>query len=364
MTSKEISYGILKAVAILAASSIALLFLYKIATVIIYCIIAIVISLVLNPLVLVLMQKLKFKNTLAVITSILVGFLLISGFISLFVPLLLAQGKNLSLIDVATLESNYHLLLENITLFLDSYNINSKQLLESYKLSSFTTFEFIPNFINNFFNTLGNFSVGFASVLFITFFILKERYSIYSKFEKLLPEDKKEKIINSVNEINRLLTRYFLGLLLQLAIILILYLVVFLIFDVENALIIALLCAIFNIVPYVGPLIATIVACLLVMKSGIGAGADFSNETLTTTFYVLIGMTVIQIIDNNISAPLIFSKSTNSHPLEIFLVILIAGILFGITGMIIAVPFYTSLKVIGKEFFPDNKIIKAFTKNL
>ena len=84
MTSKEISYGILKAVAILAASSIALLFLYKIATVIIYCIIAIVISLVLNPLVLVLMQKLKFKNTLAVITSILVGFLLISGFISLF----------------------------------------------------------------------------------------------------------------------------------------------------------------------------------------------------------------------------------------------------------------------------------------
>jgi predicted PurR-regulated permease PerM len=100
------------------------------------------------------------------------------------------------------------------------------------------------------------------------------------------------------------------------------------------------------------------------MTSGIGAGADFSNETLPNTFYVLIGMTVIQIIDNNISSPLIFSKSTNSHPLEIFLVILIAGILFGITGMIIAVPFYTSLKVIGKEFFPDNKIIKAFTKNL
>lgn len=364
MTSKEISYGIVKAVGILVATSIAIFFLYKISTVIIYCILAIVISLLLNPLVLFLRRKLKFNNTLAVITSLLVALLLISGFILLFVPLLLDQGKNLSLVDITALEKNYHVLLQNITLFLDTYNIDSKQVLESSKLSSFSTFEFIPNFINSFLNTLGNFSVGFASVLFITFFILKERDVIYIKFEKLLPADQKDKIVNSVKKINHMLSRYFLGLVLQLVIIMILYLIVFLIFGIDNALIIALLCAVFNIVPYVGPLIATVVACLLVMTSGIGAGADFANETLPTTLFVFIGMSLVQVIDNNISSPLIFSKSTNSHPLEIFLVILMAGILFGITGMIIAVPFYTSLKVMGKEFFPENTIIKAFTKNL
>lgn len=364
MTSKEISYGIVKAVGILVATSITIFFLYKISTVIIYCILAIVISLLLNPLVLFLRRKLKFNNTLAVITSLLVALLLISGFILLFVPLLLDQGKNLSLVDITALEKNYHVLLQNITLFLDTYNIDSKQVLESSKLSTFSTFEFIPNFINSFLNTLGNFSVGFASVLFITFFILKERDVIYIKFEKLLPADQKDKIVNSVKKINHMLSRYFLGLVLQLVIIMILYLIVFLIFGIDNALIIALLCAVFNIVPYVGPLIATVVACLLVMTSGIGAGADFANETLPTTLFVFIGMSLVQVIDNNISSPLIFSKSTNSHPLEIFLVILMAGILFGITGMIIAVPFYTSLKVIGKEFFPENTIIKAFTKNL
>lgn len=364
MTSKEISYGIVKAVGILVATSIAIFFLYKISTVIIYCILAIVISLLLNPLVLFLRRKLKFNNTLAVITSLLVALLLISGFILLFVPLLLDQGKNLSLVDITALEKNYHVLLQNITLFLDTYNIDSKQVLESSKLSSFSTFEFIPNFINSFLNTLGNFSVGFASVLFITFFILKERDVIYIKFEKLLPADQKDKIVNSVKKINHMLSRYFLGLVLQLVIIMILYLIVFLIFGIDNALIIALLCAVFNIVPYVGPLIATVVACLLVMTSGIGAGADFANETLPTTLFVFIGMSLVQVIDNNISSPLIFSKSTNSHPLEIFLVILIAGLIFGISGMIIAVPFYTSLKVIGKEFLPENKIIRAFTKNL
>jgi predicted PurR-regulated permease PerM len=363
MTSKTLALGIVKAVGILLASSLLLFFFYQIATIIIYCIIAIVISLILHPLVNFLKGRFKFINTFAVITSLFITFLIISGFVLLFVPLLLAQGENLSLLDVSSLEQNYHIMIHNITVFLDSYNINSKQLIQSSKLTSFSTFEFIPNFINSIFNTIGNFSMGFASVLFITFFILKESDMFYANFKTLLPENQKEKVINSIYEINRLLSRYFIGLLLQLSIIMILYLVVFLIFGVENSIIIALLCAIFNIVPYVGPLIASVVAGLLIMTSGIGSGADFTTETLPTAIYVLIGMSVVQVIDNNFSSPLIFSKSTNSHPLEIFLVILIAGVLFGITGMIIAVPFYTSLKVIGKEFFPENKFIKALTKN-
>ncbi|MCW1148782.1 AI-2E family transporter [Flavobacterium lacisediminis] len=364
MTSKELSLGIVRAVAILVSVCLILFFLYQIATVILYCIIAIVISLLLNPLVNFLKTKFKFKNTIAVVTSLLITFLVISGFILLFVPLLLAQGENLSLLDISSLERNYHLLLENITVFLDSYNINTKQLIESSKLSSFTTFEFIPNFLNSLLSTLGNFSMGFASVLFITFFLLKEKDVLYLKFERLLPESQKEKVLNSIQDINHLLSRYFLGLLLQLTIIMLLYLIIFIIFGVHNAIIIALLCAIFNIVPYVGPLIASIVAGVLIMTSSIGTGADFATETLPTTIYVLIGMSLVQVIDNNFSSPYIFSKSTNSHPLEIFLVILIAGILFGITGMIIAVPFYTSLKVIGKEFLPENRFIKALTKNL
>jgi len=364
MTSKDLSFGIVRAVAILVAICLVLFFLYQIATVIVYCIIAVVISLLLNPLVTFLKTKFKFRNIFAVITSLLLTFLVISGFVLLFVPLLLAQGENLSLLDISSLEKNYHLLLENITVFLDAYNINTKQLIQSSKLSSFATFEFIPDFLNSLLSTLGNFSMGFASVLFITFFLLKEKDVLYLKFKRLLPESQKEKVLNSIHDINRLLSRYFLGLLLQLTIIMVLYLIVFLIFGVENAIIIALLCAIFNIVPYVGPLIASVVAGLLIMTSGIGSGADFANETLPTAIYVLIGMSLVQVIDNNFSSPLIFSKSTNSHPLEIFLVILIAGILFGITGMIIAVPFYTSLKVIGKEFLPENKFIKALTKNL
>jgi predicted PurR-regulated permease PerM len=131
---------------------------------------------------------------------------------------------------------------------------------------------------------------------------------------------------------------------------------------VENAVVIAFLCAILNIIPYIGPLIGSILAGILTMLSNINN--DFQTVTLPTTIYVTIGFFIVQLIDNNVSSPIIFSKSVNSHPLEIFLVILMVGLLFGITGMIVAIPLYTILKVIGKEFVPDNKIIKVLTKDL
>jgi len=78
----------------------------------------------------------------------------------------------------------------------------------------------------------------------------------------------------------------------------------------------------------------------------------------------MIGYLIAQLIDNFISQPFIFSSSVKSHPLEIFLIIIIAGLLFGVIGMIVAIPVYTALKVIAKEFVPDWKIVQKLTKNL
>lgn len=147
-----------------------------------------------------------------------------------------------------------------------------------------------------------------------------------------------------------------------MTILFILYLIVLLIFGVQNAFIIAFITAFLNIIPYVGPLIATILVIVLTMLGLMGP--ETQGEMLTTTLYVVIGYSIAQVIDNNVSAPLIFSNSVNSHPLEIFLVILASGFVFGILGMIIAVPLYTIIKVVAKEFFPRNKVVKMLTKDL
>jgi predicted PurR-regulated permease PerM len=204
--------------------------------------------------------------------------------------------------------------------------------------------------------------MGIASVFFITFFFLKDQRYFKEKAKMILPDQNEDKILNSVEKINQLLARYLTGLLIQLLVVFIMYFIVLLIFGNENALIIAFLCALLNVIPYIGPIIATVLAAILTLISNIGA--HFSTEMLPVTIYVVIGFLIVQVIDNNVSQPIIFSKSVKSHPLEIFLVTLISGITFGIFGMVVAIPIYTSLKVIAKEFFPDNKIVAVLTENI
>ena len=132
-------------------------------------------------------------------------------------------------------------------------------------------------------------------------------------------------------------------------------------FNVENAFIIAFLCALLNLIPYLGPIVGAILMMLLTMSSFIGS--DFSSVIIPKTLWVMIGFLIGQIIDNFLSQPFIFSNSVKSHPLEIFIVILASGTLIGPVGMIIAIPLYTTLKVIAQEFFLENKIVKSLTKN-
>ena len=103
---------------------------------------------------------------------------------------------------------------------------------------------------------------------------------------------------------------------------------------------------------------------MIILSMTSNLDADFSTIILPKTIYVMIGFIIGQLIDNFFSQPYIFSKSVKSHPLEIFIIILVGGTLFGPIGMIAAIPFYTSLKVILKEFLSNNRIVKSLTKDL
>ena len=362
VNSKIIGNGIVRGVLILAAIVLLLYVLYLIQSVIIYLIVSLILTLIGIPIISFLRRRLKFKNIFATITTLLIFVLIIAGFVMMFIPLVLDQGQNLSILNIKSIENTITDLTNQVTVFLESHNIDSSNALKTSNLTSKLNLNFIPNFLNSILSTVSSFGMGLASVLFITFFFLKDRLMFALMVKSVLPEQHSDRILNSLEKINHLLSRYFIGLLLQLFIVFILYLIVLLIFGIDNAFVIAFLCAVLNIIPYIGPLIASVLAAVLTMINNLGT--DFQSEILPTTIYVMIGFWIVQIIDNNVSQPLIFSNSVNSHPLEIFLVILIAGFLFGIMGMIIAVPLYTILKVIGKEFLPDNKIVQILTKNI
>ncbi|QLG46659.1 AI-2E family transporter [Costertonia aggregata] len=367
MTTKTISNGILRAIAILVGITLIVFFLYKIQSVLAYLAIAAVIALIGRPVVLFLRRKLKFPNTLAVVLTMVFMVAVIAGIVALFIPLITEQGKNLSLLNIDELQKSLNTLYGEITQYFGASPSDVKDIIEEAEIEKDDILKkfdvsFIPNFLNSFLDLVSTFSIGLFSVIFISFFFLKDSKLFQNGLLTFVPKAKEKGTVNSIEKINGLLSRYFVGLLLQIFVLFVIYTIVLFIVGIENAIVIAFLCALFNIIPYVGPIIGGVLMLLLTMTSNLGM--DFSTVTLPKTGYVFIGLAIGQLVDNFFSQPFIFSNSVKSHPLEIFLVIIIAGLLFGVFGMVVAVPGYTAIKVILKEFLSENKIVKKLTGNL
>ena len=360
MNSKIIANGILRALGIILGVFIFGYFLLKIESVIVYIVIAAVLSLIGRPLIIFLKNKLKLPNSIAVITTMAFMLALLFGIFLLFIPLIYEQGRNLSLLQVDGLQANIQNIFDQITSYFSSKGID---VLSELKNVDFTKqFQQIPNFLNYILGTLGSFSIGLFSVLFISFFFMKDSQLLKTGILTLIPNETENRFSKSLEKINDLLARYFIGLIFQISILFIIYTIILLSFGISNAVVIAFLCALLNLIPYIGPLIGGILMFILSMTNNIGL--DFQTEILPTSLWILFCYGLAQLLDNFVSQPVIFSKTTKSHPLEIFLVIVICGLLFGVMGMITAVPSYTALKVVLKEFLSENKIVKSLTKSL
>lgn len=362
MNSNTISNGILKSIGIILGVLILVFFLYKIQAIIVYIAIAGVISLIGRPIVLFLRRKLKFSNTLSVIVTMVFLIGLLVGLVMLFIPLIVEQGHNLSLLNIDSLQSNIEGLYKEITTYFNISSVDVEQSLKDSNVLGKIDYSVIPNFLNSIVSGFGSFSIGLFSVLFISFFFLKDSKLMEDGIMTIIPDNKETRSKKSFTKIKDLLSRYFVGLVFQILILFVIYTAVLLIFGIKNAVVIAFLCALLNLIPYVGPMVSAILMLTLTMTSNLGA--SFSDVILPKTIYVMIGFVIAQLVDNFFSQPVIFSKSVKSHPLEIFLVILIAGVLFGIIGLVVAIPAYTAIKVILKEFLSENKIVKKLTKGL
>ena len=360
MNSKIITNGILRALAIIIGMLFLGYFLFAIQSVIIYIIIAGILSLIARPIILFLRKKLKFPNTIAVVFTMILMLGMLTGLIVLFIPLIAEQGKSLSLLEVDELQKNIQEIFNQITTYFSSKGIDVLDELRNVDL--ITQFKEIPNLLNAILGAVGSLSVGLFSVLFISFFFMKDSQLLKKGVMTIIPNGTEERFSKSLETINSLLSRYFIGLLFQISILFILYTLILLIFDIDNAIVIAFLCALLNLIPYVGPMIGAVIMFILSMTSNIGL--HFQSEIISTSLWIVFWYVIAQLIDNFISQPLIFSKTTKSHPLEIFLIIIIGGILFGVVGMITAIPLYTALKVILKEFLSENKIVKSITKDI
>ncbi|NIJ44223.1 putative PurR-regulated permease PerM [Wenyingzhuangia heitensis] len=359
MTAKTISNGLLRTIAILTGIVALVWFFIQIQTIIVYIIISAVLALISRPGIQFLTQKLKLNNTLAVLISIIVYSIFTFLIFNAFTPLISKQSENIALLNSDEFKSNIERLSTEVNDYLLFHNID---ILEKTKNIDFLpSLKNIPNILNVILSKIGSFSMGLFSVLFISFFFMLDAKILSRGTYAFIPKEHVFHAARSLETIKDLLSRYFIGLIIQISVLFAIYSIVLSVFSIENAIIIAFLCALFNLIPYIGPLIGGIVMFVLATTNNLDL--DFQTQILPNTLYIMGGYFAAQLIDNFVSQPLIFSKSVKSHPLEIFLVIMIFGSLFGIIGMVVSIPAYTAIKVIAKEFFNKYKAVKLLTKD-
>ena len=359
MKPKELTRAIVQAFIII----VLLIGLYQVVlsiqSVLSYILIAAVVSLVGRPIAQ-LLKRIKFGNTLSSVTTIAILMTTFFGIVSLLLPIIFEQAKNLSLLNVNAFEATATKLMNELSIYLLDYGVDLQSWVD--RSLAEVDYSFLPDAINTVLNGLSGFTIGVFSVIFISFFFLRDSGLLERMVMVFVADKNIKRVEKSIFSIKNLLSRYFIGLLVQITVLFIVYTLVLLIFGIPNAVTIALVCALLNIIPFLGPIIGTVLIVFLTMTSNLDA--SFASVTLPKTIYVLIGFTIGQLIDNFLTQPYVFSTSVKSHPLEIFIIILVGGLLFGPLGMIIAVPLYTALKVIFKEFYAHNKIVKALTKNI
>jgi len=361
------SYYINRFVFIVVAMLIGVVAWY-LSDIVAYVLIAAVIWFILTPVVNFLdytsIKGRSLPRWLATVLSIIIFLGLITGIGFLFIPSAYEQATVLTELDTGEFLDQLEHSIAGLEDALKKYDIseNPRNDLEHYISNKVVKFFDVGEVFSTIFSLTGNFIVGFFAVLFISFFFLKDESLVKRIVQGVTPDKHTEKIKNVMSNAKRLLSRYFIGLLIQITLISTLVTLSLTILGVENALLIGMFAGFINVIPYLGPIIGMVFGLFVAFTANVELGIGMEMGYLLLK--ILIVFLIVQTLDNIVFQPLIFSNSVNAHPVEIFLIIFIAGKIGGIPGMIVAIPSYTLIRIIAKEFFTQFKVVKNLTKNI
>ena len=363
--SRYIIYGVAAAIALAAG--------WYFRNVIIYVILAAVVSLLAKPVMNLLRRvTIRKKSMPDWLQAVLVIVFILSIFLVIFtqvIPVVVGIVQkifdNLSASDYSLPVDTYTASVNAVNAWMISHfpqfgpDFRIESAIGSFLRKTFdlTSLSSLIEYIASFFVSFG---VGIFSVVFISFFFIKDPMLFRKIVGALVPDRIENKVIDAIGDIEHLLSRYFVGLLVEVigvAVLNFLFLWLIARIGFNAAIGIAFITGILNIIPYVGPLVGTVIGTILatVLK--------FSAAGLTIHFWgfvlVLLALFMVtQLVDNFLFQPLIYSTSIKASPLEIFIVLLIAGNTAGVLGMLVAIPAYTVIRVVAGHFFGDIKAIR------
>ena len=364
---RNINRYLLIAAALLLVGSL----VYFLSDIVAYVLVSWVLSMLGQPMMRFFQRRIKFGKfqigpTTSAILTLLVFLCVFAALILMFVPLIVEQANNLSEVDYASIAKALEEPIQNLNDWAVNLGITQTGKDPSQQVQEALTGWFEPSKIGNLFSSAlgfaGNFLISFFSIIFITFFFLKEKNLFLNFLLMLVPNEYEYKVRKIMYAITKMLSRYFGGILFQVSIITLFISVALSILSVKNALLIGFFAALINVIPYLGPAIGAAFAVFITISSNLDL--DFYSEMLPLILSVVGVFAAMQLMDNFILQPYIFSNSVLAHPLEIFIIIMVGAKIAGVVGMILAIPGYTVIRVIASVFLSEFKIVQQVSNQM
>lgn len=342
---------------LIAASVIFVCWYFR--TIISYILISGVLSLVANPLCrridnFKIYKGKSLSSSASAIITILIIFIIFLGIIAIFIPVLVGEVNALASLDQQRLMKNFEQPINQIQSIYNSLNIGGDKSLTTFiseKIKDIVDAKFVTDLTTSAFNSIGDFVAATFSILFMTFFFLKDEKLLVETIVKVIPNNYEKETRLVFNESKKQLINYFSGLLIQFLSVSTLASLGMWIVGVDYPLLMGLLFGFLNLVPYVGPLLAAAIGVVIAVSTNLYL--DVYSALLPLVVKVLAVYATVQFIDNWFLANYIFSKSMEAHPLEIFIVILVSATLGGVVGMMVAIPAYSVLRIVVREFLKN-----------
>lgn len=301
-------------------------------------IIAMIFAYIFNPLINFFAKYLKIPRSISIILVyvILIGSSIVIG--TLFTRSILSETDNISK-SVAAFINVVKRDVGNVPLWAQPYLSDYLDYLSKNNFFEGLLASPFPFVSQAFFGIL-----AFFVFLFSSFFFLKDGRKMVEKLMHHVPSEYKTDAQVLLKKINGVLSRYLRGqLILILSMVVMLYASLSFI-GVKYALSISLFSALFEIVPFIGPVIAGVFAVLLVTVSG--GISNFPFNTLQVVLLVLLVAFVARQIQDYVIAPFVIGKATKLHPLVILFSVLAGEHIYGILGVLLAVPVAAMIKIL------------------
>ncbi|TMV48144.1 AI-2E family transporter [Paenibacillus mesophilus] len=289
------------------------------------------------------------KNGVKRVYSILILYLLIAAIIALLITIVVPfiQGQVRSLLD------NFPRYSKQVELQFEQI-VGSGLLEQARETLSFNPADYVERvtgqlskFVNNAWTSIGavvgavtEVILSILTVPLILFYLLKDGRRLPHYLLQFVPTSLRGETYKVMSEMNRQISSYIRGqIIVSFCIGMLLY-VGYLVIGLDYSLVLAVFAACTSVVPYLGPVIAITPALIIAI--------------VTSPFMLLkmiIVWTIVQLVEGKFISPQIMGKNLHIHPITILFVILTSGKLFGILGVILAVPGYAVLKVIFVHLF-------------